>query len=162
MIEDHGDFLTTDVAWECDCDEDYIHLKASRQACSVCHFAASEAPDARVEDVCEYLAEMMGDCTEPCGQNIRSAARTLMLDLRNYSRRKRAADRAAQRGMDIIQSQAYADIEEEVIDDGERYVQRTLIVRAIKDLMHAGREVGGHPGQLLNAAREQFFTQENP
>ena len=49
-----GDFYTNPKYWDCECEEDYIHLKAKRQYCSKCNSLHFEQPDSRQNEIDDY------------------------------------------------------------------------------------------------------------
>ena len=48
-----GDFYTNPKYWDCECEEDYIHLKTKRQYCSKCKSLHFEQPDSRQNEIDE-------------------------------------------------------------------------------------------------------------
>lgn len=53
--EEVGDIELVNEFWECECDENYIHLKENELVCPICEGIENENPDARIEDVIRFL-----------------------------------------------------------------------------------------------------------
>ena len=51
---DGADFYTNPKYWDCECEEDYIHLKAKKQYCSNCNSLHFEQPDSRQNEIDDY------------------------------------------------------------------------------------------------------------
>jgi len=50
-----GGVRTHDDYWDCDCDQDYIHLKSKAYRCGICESTEDESPDSRVNEVADYF-----------------------------------------------------------------------------------------------------------
>jgi len=50
-----GGVRTHDDYWDCDCDQDYIHLKSKSYRCGICDSTEDESPDSRVNEVADYF-----------------------------------------------------------------------------------------------------------
>lgn len=46
--------ITTDSHWECECERDFIHVKAVEKFCPKCHCVHSDQPDAIKTEVTRY------------------------------------------------------------------------------------------------------------
>jgi hypothetical protein len=47
----HKRISTDDRFWDCECDDDYIHLKATQDYCPKCDTYADEQPDSMVDEL---------------------------------------------------------------------------------------------------------------
>lgn len=43
--------------WDCECEENYIHMKANKPYCAICHTVHWDQPDSRQNEVEKYLLE---------------------------------------------------------------------------------------------------------
>ncbi len=50
MIENIGDIELTDEYWDCECENDYIHLR-SEETCPVCKALQEDQPSSHVSEV---------------------------------------------------------------------------------------------------------------
>jgi hypothetical protein len=50
-----GGVRTHDDYWDCECDQDYIHLKSKSYRCEKCEYTADCGPDSRVNEVADYF-----------------------------------------------------------------------------------------------------------
>ena len=53
-VENCGDIDLTPDYWDCECRENYLHKKAETK-CHVCLAVPDEQPDARVNEVIDFL-----------------------------------------------------------------------------------------------------------
>lgn len=56
-------FHTTEEYWDCECDDNYIHLK-SESFCLQCKAKAGESPDSRVDEVRAQGLDFKWELTE--------------------------------------------------------------------------------------------------
>ena len=50
-----GGVRTHDDYWDCDCEENYIHIKLKSYRCGICESTEDESPDSRVNEVAGYF-----------------------------------------------------------------------------------------------------------
>lgn len=50
-----GGVRTHDDYWDCDCEENYIHIKSKSYRCGKCGAREIESPDTRVNEVADYF-----------------------------------------------------------------------------------------------------------
>lgn len=50
-VEVRGKIATVDEFWECDCNNNYVHLRGYEPQCPICGRYEDECPDARIETV---------------------------------------------------------------------------------------------------------------
>ena len=46
--------------WDCECEDNYIHLKASNLSCSVCGMTEDECSDSRPNEIKLYYKNYIG------------------------------------------------------------------------------------------------------
>ena len=56
LIEAHGEFFTTPLFWDCNCEEEYIH-PATQEVCLACNTHREDGPDARVNEIFRHAYE---------------------------------------------------------------------------------------------------------
>jgi hypothetical protein len=54
--------ITTDLFWDCDCDDDYIHTKTQME-CPVCKVTQEDAPDSMKDEVIDFLCLLLNFLT---------------------------------------------------------------------------------------------------
>ena len=54
---------TNDQYWDCECLEDYIHLKKETRICVTCHQTENDAPDSMESEVVTYLRNQQRSAT---------------------------------------------------------------------------------------------------
>ena len=55
-MEQHNEVITTPNFWDCECDEDYIHIRSPEDVCCTrCHATFDEQPDSRTNEVAALL-----------------------------------------------------------------------------------------------------------
>ena len=66
MSEDYPDVIRyvdmtlVSTHWECECEEDFVHLKAEKVYCDLCESNERESPDARLESVAQWFNSRYG------------------------------------------------------------------------------------------------------
>lgn len=140
---------TTNAAWECECEDDCFHLRGTAY-CRACMSDESECPDAQLDVAIDKAMEFLSN-QKDLTVDQREFIMNILETVNECGRRARVSEQAAERGENILE--LYRDTDEDADD-------RAYVVRAIKDLMHAGRESGAFPDQLMDAAREQFRMED--
>jgi len=54
-----GDILLVDEFWDCECDKDFIHRKATTPTCTICGTSHENQPDSRVNEVLEASGDLI-------------------------------------------------------------------------------------------------------
>jgi hypothetical protein len=55
---------TTDLYWDCDCENNYIHKKTDMTYCEICDAEEKDSPDSQLTEVILMLSEIiMGNTT---------------------------------------------------------------------------------------------------
>lgn len=55
---------TDDQYWDCECPEDYIHLKKEIRICVTCHQTENDSPDSMKSEIVTYLSNQLARLTD--------------------------------------------------------------------------------------------------
>lgn len=51
--------ITTDLYWDCDCENNYIHKKTDMTYCEICDAEEKDSPDSHLTEVILMLSEII-------------------------------------------------------------------------------------------------------